>query len=889
VSAWRRVSSFARTLLHRSAFERDLGDELRFHVDARTADLVASGTTPAEARRRARLEFGAVDNYAEQCREARGLRWPDDLRGDLMYALRTFRRSPTFAAAAVISLALGIGANTLAFSVVHSLILKPLPIDRADRVVFVQPTHLPFPGLSFPTYRDLRDRNAAFTDLAGYRVAPMNIDTGGAAGGPPTRAWGYLATGNYFDLLGIGPAAGRLFHADDDRRPGDAAIAVLGYDFWSSRFNSDPSIVGRTIRINRLSYTIVGVAARGFRGTERFYRPDLWVPMMMQAQIEVGNAWLDNRATGNTWVIGRLKPDVTRGEAEANLNAVAVEIARENPRSDAGLHVRFARPGFAGDLLGRPVAAFTFALMGLAGLVLLVACANLASVLAARGGDRQRELAIRVSIGASRGRIVRQLLTESVLLAAAGGAAGCAVAAAGARALSAWHAPMDFPVQFDVTVDTTVMIFTSAVSIAAGILFGIAPARRAARVDPSAALKDGYDARAGGRRWPFRDLLVGVQVAVCFVLVASSLLSLRGLQHALTMPLGFNPRGVAMVGFDLGLAGYSREAGGRFRERALDAVKRTPGVTAAAYGNSLPLSIDQSTTNVHALEDVTPQRANASRAVRYEVSPGYFGVLGIRVVAGRDFESRDSSDRPHVAVVNETFATSILHTRNAVGRRIRYGWSDVPMEIVGVVEDGKYQALMEAPTAAMFVPILQAYNSTTALVARGSLPPEHLVAAIRQAIGSLDPSLTLYGTGTVEHMLGFVLFPNQVAAVALTAFGLLGIVLAATGINGTVAYAVSQRRREIGIRVAVGATSAGVLRVVLGRMIGIIVAGAAIGSVLALAAGRMMASIVYQASPRDPAIFAAVGGVLVLVGIASCWAPALRSLRIAPMAALRPE
>jgi len=810
--------------------------------------------------------------------------WLDDLRGDLSHTFRMLARSPAFAAAAVTSLALGIGANTLAFSAVHALVLKPLPIDRPSEVVFLQPIGS-IVGVSFPNYRDLRDRTVTFSGLAGYRISPMNIDTGAAGGAPPARAWGYLATGNYFDTLGVTAALGRVFHANDDVRPGDAALVVLSHEYWTAHFAGDPTIVGRTIRINRSPFTVVGVAPRGFRGTERFYPADAWVPMMMQPQIEVGNPWLERRATSNTWVVGRLKPGVSPRSAAANLNAVAAELEREFPDVDTGLRFKLAQPGFVGDALGQPVKAFTVGLVALAALVLLVACANLASVVAARGADRQRELAIRMSIGAGRGRIVRQLLTESLLIALIGGAAGCGIALAGARALSAWHAPIDFPVQMDVSVDPVVLVFATAVSILAGILFGVAPARRASTVDPGAALKDGHDTGAT-RRYPLRDLLVAVQIALCFVLVAASLLSLRGLRQALSMPLGFDSHGVTMVAFELGLAGYSAEDGRAFQQRALAAVQQLPEVVSAAYGNSVPLSLDQSRANVSRAD--APPGSAAPLAVRYEVSPGYFRTLGIRLLRGRDIEWRDTSDRPLVAVVNAAFARGVMQANDAIGRRIRW-WGRGTIEIVGIVEDGKYQALTESPTPAMFVPMQQSYNTTTTLFVRSRVPPEQMVAAMRQAIAALDPALTLYGTGTVEQMLGFVLFPNRVAAIALTAFGVLGIVLAATGINGTVAYAVSRRRREIGIRVAVGATSGRVLRLVLGRTATLVAAGAAVGAALALVAGRTLASVVYQASPRDPLVFGGVAALLIVVGIGSCWAPALRSLRIAPVVALRSE
>jgi predicted permease len=879
-----RLASLARGLLRRSAVEDEMADEVRFHLERRAADLVASGMAPAEAARRARLEFGPPERWKDDCREARGLRWFDDLGGDLRYAARTFRRSPGFAVVAIVSLALGIGANVLVFTVVDALVLAPLPIADPERVVFVQGKGS-FVSHSFPAYRDLRDRAEGFEGLVGTRISPMDVDAGTGS----SRAWGYLATGNYFDVLGLHPALGRLFHPADDRVPGGSPFAVLSFEYWRSRFAGDPGVVGRTVRINRLPYTILGVAPKGFRGTERFYPADLWVPMMMQAQIEIGNPWLESRSSANTWVFGRLKAGVSREAALASLNSIAADLGRTYPRTDGGGPLKFSKPGMVGDALGAPVRAFTFGLLGLALLVLLTACANLASVVAARGADRHRELAVRLSIGAARGRIVRQLLTESMLLAALGGAAGYFVASIGARLLTSWHAPMDFPVQFEIEMSWTVFGFACGVSALAGVLFGLAPARRAAAIDPNTALKDGHQGRLVGGRLPFRELLLGAQVALCFVLVTACLLSLKGLRQALTMPLGFEPRAVAMAGFDLGLAQYPAGDGSRFQQRALDAVRGLPGVVAAAYSNSLPLSIDQSNSIVYAADRPSSQPTDGLYATHYQVSPGFFGTLGIRQLSGRDIDWQDTSGHPHVAVVNETFVRTVVRHDDAVGRTFLWGPGRRPMRIVGVVADGKYTTLTEAPRAALFVPILQFYNSTTTLLVRTAMPPEQVVPELRAAVSALDPQLTLYSVGTATSMLGFVLLPNQAAAVALSGFGLLALLLAATGIHGTAAYAVSRRRREIGIRMAIGATSAGVLRLVLGRMLAIVLSGAAAGLVLALVAGRLLASMIYQASPHDAAVLSAVGVTLVGVGALSCWAPARRSLRVDPATALRPE
>jgi predicted permease len=811
----------------------------------------------------------------------------DDLRADLRYAVRTLLRTPGFALMAIVSLALGIGANTVVFSVVNALVLKPLPIEHPEHVFFLQfgvaGRH---PTTSFPNYRDLRDRSVSFDGLVGYRISPINLENGAA----PVRTWGYLATGNYFDVLGLKPVVGRFFHQEDDRHVGEAPYAVLSYECWQGRFGSNPAIIGRTVRLNRTPFTVIGVAPKGFRGTEVFFRPDLWVPMMMEPQIEVGNPWLDSRNTGNTWIIGRLKPGVTSRAAEADLNAVAAQLGREYPQINDGMRVKLARPGLVGDLLGGPVRAFTGGVLVLAGLVLLAACANLASVLAARGADRQRELAVRISIGASRGRIVRQLLSETLLLAVVGGAAGCALAFAAARALTAWHAPVDVPIQFDIPVDLRVLLFASIASAAAGLLFGLAPARQAAKTNPNSALKESDGSQMVGRGLPVRDVLVAVQVAICVVLVSACALSLRGLQQALTMSLGFDPKGVTIVGFDLGLAGYSKEAGAQFQRRVLEAVARVPGVQSAAYSNSLPLSIDQSTNTIYPDDRPVLKASEVMSANVYEISPGFLQTLGIRRELGRDIEWRDAAGMPRVAIVNRAFARKIMRTADPIGRHFTWSWrASEPTEIVGVVEDGKYESLTEAAKPVVFEPILQRYNATTTVAVKSALPSEQIVAAVRQAVAALDPSLPLYGAGPIEQMLGFALFPSQAAAVALSAFGILALVLAATGIHGLVAYAVSRRRREIGIRIAIGAGSRNVLRVVLGRIALLLGIGAAAGLALAVAAGQLLANIVYEVSPRDPLVLGGVAASIVLVGALASWAPARRSLRTQPIDALRAE
>jgi predicted permease len=868
-----------RALFARNAVEHEIDEELRFHVDRQIETYVKAGMNRDDAQRRVQLEFGGLDQVKEEYRDALGVRLLDDLWRDVRYAVRTLRRSPIFAATAVISIALGVGANTIVFSVVNALVLKPLPISDPARVVFVQRVGA-FVSHSFPFYRDLRERNVSFEGLAGYRITMMEVEADQSA----THEWGYLATGNYFDLLGVTPAAGRFFHQSDDMVPGASPYAVLSYDYWRTRFGGSPSVVGSTIRINRLQYTVLGVAPAGFNGTEIFYRPHIWVPMSMQAQIEVGNPWLENRNTSNTWVIGRLKPDMSVQQAESNLNAISRQLAAEYAAQGEGASIKLTRPGMVGDAVGAPARAFAFGVLALAGLVLLTACANLASTLAARATDRRRELAVRLSIGAGSGRIVRQLMTETVVLATIGGAVGAVAAAIATRGLSGWQLPIALPVQLDVHTDARVFAFAFLISLLAGVAFGVAPARQAATTDPNAALKSVDGARAG--RWPVRDVFVGVQVALCFVLVAACLTSLRGLQSALTMPLGLEPAGVTMASFDVGLGGYSREAGENLRRRALEAISKLPGVQSAAYANSLPLNIDQSSTVVYPDDRPDLRRSEVPRAVKYQVSPAFFRTLGIRMLQGRDIDWRDTSTNRRVAVVNEAFASQILRARDVLGRHFRYGSQGPPIEVVGVVETGKYQSLTEAETPVVFEPILQAYNTTTVILVRSPWPPGEMAVEIRRVINSLDPSMPLFGVRGVEQMLGFVLLPMRVAAIALGAFGILAVMLAATGIHGVVSYAVARRRREIAIRVAVGATRRSILQLVLRRIATLVAVGALLGLPLAVATGGLLGSIVYQGSVNDLATLSSVAVIVAAVGLIACVVPARRALRLEPAAAL---
>jgi predicted permease len=870
-------------LLRKKRREEDLAAELESHLQMHIDDNLRAGLSPAEARRQALIKLGGVEQTKEIYRDRRGLPHLETLFQDLRYASRTLLKNPGFTAVAVLTLALGIGANAVVFSVVNALMLRPLPVERPNELAFLENKRYG-PGQSFPNYKDLRDRNRTFAGLLGYRIAPMELETAAGA----NRIWGYLATGNYFDVLGVKPALGRFFNQSEDLNPGGSPFAVLSYSAWQSLFGADPNVVGKTIRINRSSYTVLGVAPPEFHGTELFYWPQIWVPMMMEPQIEPGRPWLDDRNSWNSWVIGRLKPGVSEAQAEADLNTVAAELTRQYPGENEGLAFRLTKPGLIGDLVGGPARGFSLGVLVLAALVLLAACTNLASMLTARATDRQRDLAIRLAIGAGRGRVVRQVLTETVILSLAGGGAGYLLATLLSQGLSLWRAPMDFPVQYDVNPDWRVFLFAVAGSFVAAGLFGAAPAWRASRVNPNTVLRGGSTSW-GRSRLAFRDIVVVVQVALCFVLVSACLLSLRGLQQALNMNLGFESRQVSVAAFELGLAGYSEEQGREFQKRALGAVQSLPGVESAAYSNSVPLSIDQSHTGVFPDDKADLRPSDRMGVTFYQVSPGFFATLGTKLLTGRDFNWHDDTESPQVAIVNVTFAKRVLHTENPVGQSFRGGVKGPLTEVIGIVEDGKYESLTESQQPVVFWSILQSYNSTTTLEVRSSRPATAMVPEIRRAISRLDPELPLYGTGGLEQMLGFAFFPTRAAAIALSAFGVLAMMLTATGVHGITSYAVSRRTNEIGVRMALGARPFQVLRLVLGKTTALLVFGSVIGLILALAIGRVIASIVYQAEPRDPVVMMSVWAAIALLGLFSSWSPVRRAMRVDPIIALRHE
>lgn len=798
---------------------------------------------------------------------------------DIRSALRALRRSPGFSVLAVVTLALGIGVTTVVFGALNALVLRPLPIANPADVVLLESNRVP--TMSFPDFLDVRRDNRSFSGLAAYRITSMALDSGAGA----DNVWGYLATGNYFQVLGVSAAVGRLFTPDDDRVRIGSPYAVLSYDTWQGRFDGDLGIAGRTVRINGLSYTILGVAPQSFDGTEVFYRPALWVPMSMQPQIE-GRSWLDDRVTENSLVIGRLRPGTTRAQALADLDPIARSIAAAQPRTHEGFGFRLTTPGLFGSGGRGPVTAFMAGVLVLAILVVVASSTNLASLLAARVIDRAREIAIRLSLGASRLRIARQLLVETAALAVLGGAGGLALAVIVLGLLTSWQLPLPIPVRFLLMPDAWVFAFACAVTVAAGLLAALAPLRRAWRTEPS-RLTGPTSELYVRRGWGARDLLLGLQVAVCCLLVMCAIVSLRGLARATTSPLGFEPEGVSAVGVDLSVAGYDAASGTAFKRRLLDEVAQMPGLSHVALVNALALTPDYNNSDVFPDDGREPRPANALTAAVYYTSPGYFDVMRTRLLAGRDFDQGDRIDTPAVAIVNQVFASRVMQTTDPVGRRFRYGPGGRPVTVVGMVETGKYYALNEAPRPTVFFPVFQLYNSSTMIVARTSLGETRGAAGIAAVVRKADSRLPLQVQQGVPDALALAFLPSQVALAALGTFGVLAIVLAIAGVYGGAAYTVSSRTRELGIRQAVGATRAQVLSTVLGRTGTLVAAGSILGIVLGTAIQGALEAVVYEASSRDALL---VGGVVLMmcaVGLVATWIPARQALRLDPAQILR--
>lgn len=867
-----------RALLQKGALEREMEEEIRLHVELETDELVRAGMHRDEARRRALVAFGGVERFKEEGREARGFQWLEDLVQDLRYAVRGLARSPGFAFAVIATLTLAIGANAAMFAVVNSVLLTPLPYRDADRLVMVREVdarrHMRM-SVSPPTAEEWRRDQRTFDGLTAIAEGESVVLLGEVG---PERVEGAAVSADFFRVLGVPPVLGRGFRPDDDRR-GAGRVVVLSEALWRRRFGADRRIVGRFVRLGPDTYEVVGVAAGGF---EYPLGAQLWIPLAPT----LGDG-ASARGAHFLRVVGRLAAGVEPARAEADLNAVQRRIA-ESDSSYAGFRTQ-VEPLRA--QLVRGVRTPLLVLLAAVGCVLLIACANVTNLLLARAGARAREMSIRLAVGAGRRRLVRQLLTESLLFAAAGGAGGLLLAGWGVSGMRALG-PDVLPRAGELRVSLDVLALTLLVTVLTGTAFGLAPALRASQLDLAGALRDGAAHLGGGVRTPrLRSVLVVAESALTIVLLIASGLLLNSLLHLLRVDPGFQPEGVSTFQLALPPSRYSDgERAAAFFVQLRDRARALPGVRSVSLARNLPVS-EQSMMSPVVIEG-RPQ-ASGDEPVFVEqtlADEGYFRTLGMRLVAGRGISEADAPGAPPVVVVNEALARRLFPGENAIGKRLStmFGPS-VMREVVGVVADVHHAGPAAAVPPQTYVPFAQSPEPYMTLAVKADGDPRTLVAGVRAAVLDLDPELPVDRVASLRALLSGTMARPRLYAFLLGGYALLALVLAAVGLYGVIAYSVAQRTHEIGVRVALGATTGGVMRAVLGQGLALAGAGMVLGLLGAFAVARVLRGLLFGVGPADLATYAAAAVLLLAVSVAACYVPARRAAKVDPMLALRNE
>jgi predicted permease len=815
----------------------------------------------------------------------------DGLRQDVRLAVRTLLKAPLFTAAVVVTLGLGIGANAAVFTIVNRMLLKPLPVRDPGGlfVLAVQHEGNEDPhNVSWLDYQDYRDRSGAFEDLAAYDVNFVGLSADNRA----ERIAVTYVTSNYFSMLGVPPALGRVLQPGDAREPGRDPIIILGHSYWAKRFNRDPSVVGRGVVVNGRPFTVAGVVPEWFQGAYALIEFDAYMPLSMEAS----DAYRDmttKRDEHSLHVIGRLKPGLGREQAQAAVSVLAKQLEAQYPETNKTVRARviperLARPE-ANSADQTPVVAGIFLL--LVGLVLLVACVNVINLIMVRATTRQREMAVRAALGAARRRLVRQMLTESVILALLGGAAGALVGRLASSVLGAIRLPGDLPFRFDLTYDWRVFGYIAAVALSAGIGVGLLPALRSSRADLNSVLREGgRGSSEGAARQRARSLLVIAQVAVSLVLLVAAGLFVRSVRNAESIDLGFDPSHVLNASVDVAQQGYDEARGRAFYDELLRRAKALPGVQSASLAYSVPLGY----YNTVAFLEIEgqPPATNARRPTAgfNAVSPEYIDTIRPRLLKGRFITAQDDERGRRVAVINQFMAQRYWPGQEPIGKRFRS--TDLHnewLEVVGVVGNGKEMGLFNDPSGYFYVPIAQQYKSLRALQVRTAGDPASLAPLVAREIRALDPDLPMFDVITMERMIqgpnGFFLL--RMGALFGGALGIMGLVLALVGVYGVVSYAASQRTQEIGVRMALGAGRSEIVRLVLGRGLVLIAIGVGVGLVAALAVSRLLTNFLFGVSPVDPATFIGVPLVLGVMALAASYVPAFRATRIDPAVALR--
>lgn len=806
---------------------------------------------------------------------------------DCRYGLRTLTGSPGFTFVAVVTLALGIGANSTIFSWITSTLLDPVPGIRhtSDLVVFVrgERSDNPTPPCSYPDYTDLRDQNRSFSGLLAFHDDWMSI----TGEGKPLRIYGAMASANYFDVLGVSPVLGRGFLAEEELKPGGAPVVVISHGLWQSRFAGDRSVLGKIVEINRHPYTIVGVTPPAFQGCKTGLRTEVWVPLMMADAVTGGNQLI---ARDNFWfnVYGRLRPGTPAGQAQEEMNVLMQRIVEQYPDSHQDSSRMILSP-----LWRSPIGANSLlhtllpTLLAIAGIVLLLACANVANLLLVRSVARRREIAIRLALGASRWRLVRQFLVESLLLGLAGGGAALLLTTWTASTFAYFIPPVSVPVSFNIQVDRTVLLATLVVSILTAMIFGILPALRSSGLCPAAVMKEEAGSVSGGlHRSRLASTLVVAQVSLSLLLLVCAGLFARSFQNAQRCNPGFNPERVLLASFNLLSTGCSKAGGVEFDRQLLAKVQALPGVESATLADSVPLCFANH-TSITAPEGYVPQPHEAMEIGRAYVGPHYLRTMRIPLVAGRDLTAHDDRDSQPVAVINQALAERYWPGQNALGKRIRA--QDTWFTVVGVAQNIKWASLQAPAQPFLYLPLFQNYYPEVTLHVRVSGDPQAIMPAVTRTVEGLHPDLPMFDVTTLKVKVRVASFPGRIAGTMVGAFGLLALMLAAVGIYGVVSYATGQRTHEIGIRMALGAQRSEVSLQVLSHGLRLTLVGLGVGFALTMAATRLLRTQLFGVTSTDPLTFASAAALLCLVALVACYLPARQAIRVDPMVALRHE
>jgi len=887
-----RMLKAVRNLFRRDRADRDLDAELRAHADLLADEKQRAGMDAAGARRAARIELGGVEQLKEEVRSVRaGLRL-EQLAQDLRFGARQLRRNPALTAMAMLALALGIGLNTAVFTLFNALVLRPVQARDAERVVRLYAGERGRPAgegvFSYPEYRLVREHGSSFSEVAAFAGARVLYSRPAAS---PEWLGAQLVSGNFFSLLGAGPVLGRAFIAEEDSEPGAHPVVVISYGLWQSRFAADPGATGKAMDLNGTSYTIVGVAPRGFIGTDAEV-PDVWIPLAMSQNVQAGPPLFNDRNSGWLYVLARLGRQVPVQSAQAEMDLLAAQFDASSGEAPKHPSITVARAALLSPQQTGEALPIAIVLLVAVGLVLLIACANVANVHLARGVARQKELAIHTALGGTRARLVQRLMTESLILSAAAGAAGLLIAGWCADlALAFVHPPGTRALLLDTSIDWRVAAYLGAVSLAAGMLSGWLPALNVSRQNPLRAMREDHGAQTWRQGARLRSLLLVGQVAVSiFLLVASGMLA-RALAKAQHVDLGFDAAHVAVLSPDLRQHGYDAVRSTDFYRRIAERVEGRPGVQNTAFARTVPLGNDFSQTSLTA-EGHEPPQGQSLLVVNFNVvSPSFFDVLRIPILRGRSFTAGEVAAGARLALINDALARELWPGEDAVGKRLRQGRKSPLYEVVGVVRDTRNVYLWSGALPYLYLPALPENLSEYtdgSLVIRTQGDPATLVAELPGMVRELDPAVTVDAHAFSKN-LAFWLWPSQIGAVLSASLGLLALLLASTGIAGVTSLAVRQRTREIGIRIALGADPRDVISLVLRQTGRLVVIGAVSGLTVAAVAARALASFLYGLNSLDGIAFAASALVLAAATLTACYLPARRAAGIDPAITLRSE